>query len=538
MKTIAAATLLLIGSLWAAPPAMGQSADSGAKFRVTEIRLAGATLLAEADWRPLVQPLLGREIGFVELEAVRQTIEARYHARGWRLASVRIPAQSLTDGVVRMEAVEPALTDVAVRGETHRGLEHWRRALPALQEGAAPNLNALDRQLSLANDNPSQRVQVAFAPGAEPNQLRAELQTDEAPVSGWTAFVDNTGNSQTGRLRYGLAWRHGNLFGLGHQLNLQAVSAPHDADNPGQLSIVPSNKVRIFGLGYRVPLHRQAALLDLTLGYSDVDSGTLQDLFRVTGQGTTAAIKYTTVLDRVDGWEPRWFIGADWRRLDSQLLFNSVNLARPIELHPLSVGLSASRPGTPQRPRAVSAYATLVHNLPGGSDGSQASFSASRDGAKANFTLLRTGIQTTAPVADWQLRAALDGQWSNDLLVSAEQFSAGGSSSVRGFTDRGIAGDIGLRIQVEAESPNWLATDGPPPHATLRGAVFIDAARTRRNRPAALELAQASIAGIGIGFRATWRAISWRLDVAKAVHQRTGAPPVWGAVHLSVAANF
>lgn len=532
--------MLLAGSAAASCGAVwpqGAAPAASDRFQISGVQLKGATLIPDTAWRVLAAPLIGRSIGFAELEALRSAIEARFHALGWRLVSVRIPAQTLAEGIVVMEAVEPVLVVIGGPASSQRGPTHWRASLPALREGYTPNLADLDKQLSLANDNPAQRVQVAFAASAGLAQLRADIRAEESPAAAFNAFIDNTGNVQTGRLRYGIAWRHSNVLGLDHQINGQVISAPHNADDPGGLNILPSHRIKIFGLGYRIPLYHQGAAMDFTLGYSKVDSGTLQDLFRVTGQGTTAAVKYSRLLDRIDGFEPRWFVGMDWRRLNSQLLFNGVNLATPIELHPLSIGLSASRPATPQKPASLRMQGALVANVPGGSDGGQASFIASRAGATAHYTLMRAGGQVTAPLAKWQLSATADGQWSRDLLVSAEQFGAGGASSVRGFTDRGISGDSGVRLQLEAESPNWLDAQSSSP-ASLRGAVFVDAARTLRNRPAVLEDAHASIASVGIGLRGSWQATSWRLDVAKAVHQRTGAPPVWGAVHFSAVVSF
>ena len=523
-----------------------------AKFRLVDIELAGATLLTPSQWREGALPFLGRDITFAELESARAAIEARFHAAGWRLVTVRIPAQSTSNGTVRMEAFEPKLASVKLKSVgtpvpagSARKPETWRAALPALVEGSTPNLNDLDKQLAIANDTGSRRSQVAItlenvAIGAAPGsarQLTGEIQTEEQASSHFQAFIDNSGNKQTGRLRYGVAFRHDNLWGLDHQLNAQIASAPHDEDNPEKLSLLPSTRVQILGLAYRVPLPDNAALIDATLAYSNVDSGTVANVFQVAGQGTTAGLKYTQLLDRVGSWEPRVFVGIDWRQYKSQLLFGGQNLAVPIELHPVQIGVSANRIATPQNPLGASAYASFHVNLPGGSNGSQSSFTATRLDAAAHYKLLRFGSSINLPVGAWQLNAALDAQLTNDLLVSSEQLAAGGVTTVRGFSDRGIGGDSGLRVQVEAVSPNWLSgSDGNL--AVLRGVVFVDAASTRRNRPAVFEEADASIASAGVGLRGAWGATVWRVDLAKAIHQKTQGVRASGAVHFSVATRF
>jgi hemolysin activation/secretion protein len=136
----------------------------------------------------------------------------------------------------------------------------------------------------------------------------------------------------------------------------------------------------------------------------------------------------------------------------------------------------------------------------------------------------------------WVLSGRLDGQISDDLLASPEQFSAGGASSVRGFSSRGIGGDSGVHSQWELVGRNWLEASGS--NASLRPAIFVDAAYATTNQPNVLERASSSLASAGVGVRGTWKNTVWRFDVAKAVHQRTGAPPIWGAVHFSMSAAF
>lgn len=529
----------LLAALLAVAPAGAQPAAAG-RFRLADVVLEGAQAPPGNDWRALVAPLRGRDIDFAGLEALRAAIERGYHDAGWRLARVRIPAQATEGGVIRMVLVDPRLGQVRVTGGAPADAARWRALLPALREGEPPNLARLDKQLSLANESPARRVQVAFVPAGAADTLDAEVRVEQAPPAGWVGFADNTGDDATGKLRYGVAWRHADLWGLGHQINAQVISAPHDPDHPARLTPWPSRRVQIYGLGYRVPLVEAGAWLDATLGHSNVDSGTVQDLFTVRGRGSTASLRGTVLLDRRAGWEPRWFIAADWRRYDSQTLYGGGNLAVPLTLRPLTVGFSVSRPAVPQTPTAANAWISFTANLPGGRDGGEAAFAASRVGATPRYQVLRFGGSALRDVADWRLSASAEAQWSEDLLVAGEQFSAGGAGSVRGFADRGITGDTGLRLQLEALTPNLLpaAGEGASGSASVRLAAFIDAASARRRSPAALELASSAIASVGLGLRAQWGPATLRVDLARPVHQRTGGPRESGAAHVSAAIAF
>lgn len=244
-------SLACLNPVWAQkPPA---SASAAAQFVLQDIRLEGSSLLTEAEWRQAAAPWLGKSIGFEELQAARSAIEAAFHAQGYRLVTVRLPAQSVEGGLIRMQVIEPVVGQIAQEGESTDSMARWQARLPALVKGQSPNLSDLDRQLSLLNDHPSRRAVVAFAPQLTapvgttpiPHALVATIRTHQTPDTGWIAFIDNSGNKTTGHLRYGLAFRHNNLWDADHQLNAQFVSAPHDETDPDQLSVLPSSKVKI-----------------------------------------------------------------------------------------------------------------------------------------------------------------------------------------------------------------------------------------------------------------------------------------------------
>jgi hemolysin activation/secretion protein len=522
--------LILIGGLaLGGLPVAAQPVTQAAQvhFPLLAIELEGAHLITPAQWQAAVAPYLSAQADFNQLDEARKAIEAIYHRQGWRLAQVQLPAQTLEGGVVRMSAVEFGVSRVEVRGAAPETLAHWLAALPALVPGESPNLSALDTQLALLNDGVAQRVRVAFVPDAQALTLTAQVQVEPAPASGWSAHLDNRGDAQTGRLRYGLSWHHDNLWDARHRLNLQVESSPHSPGQPDQITLEPSHRVKILSLNYAVPLPHWSAQLEGSLGYSNVDSGLVQNIFDIRGTGLSTGIKFSQWLDRWQGWEPRWSAGLEVRHIDSQVLFGGINLAAPLDLHPLSLGVAMRRNATPQQPVASSLYATLVANIAGGEHGGDASFAASRAGATPHYQLLRMGAAVATQWNTWDLSAVLDAQYSPHLLVAAEQFSAGGAHTVRGFAERGIAGDSGLRLQLEAMAPGWGDAA-----AGVRPLVFMDAAQAQLNLPSALEQGRSSIASLGLGLRGHWGRTTWRLDLARAIHQDTGAPQVQGGMHF------
>ena len=516
------------------PAATPAPTASGPRFRIRAVELTGATLIGEAEWQAVTASIVGRDIGFAELESARAAIEALFHQRGARLVTVRIPTQETSTGVIRMRAIEPVLAAVKVSGNVHYSAENWLAGFPALKVGSTPDLNAVDRQLTLANESGAKRAQVVFEAGDTPEVLRADIRAQDAPPVAWLAFLDNTGNAQTGKLRYGLAYRNSALWDRDHQLSAQFISAPNESNHPNHFSLLPSDKVQIFGANYRIPLYAQGATVDATVGYSTVNSGTLANLFSVSGRGSIAGVRYTRLTDRVGGWEPRWFIAQDYRKFENRAIFGGVNFAPDIEIHPLSAGLAANRTGEGY---SAGLNTSLAANLPGGNKGGNQDFEASRAGASSHYKVLRFGASYLGAFGSGVLNATLDGQWTNDLLIAGEQFGAGGATSVRGFSERFVAGDRGLRFQFEVQSaPLFDAADSP--EGNVRAVGFLDGAYLERNRPAVLERGTTSIASVGIGLRAAYRRVTLRLDAARPIVQRTGLSATTGAVHFSLALGF
>lgn len=172
--------------------------------------------------------------------------------------------------------------------------------------------------------------------------------------------------------------------------------------------------------------------------------------------------------------------------------------------------------------------ATLTRNIPGGRRGDTAAFNqpGGRAGADAAFTTLKAAASLTERLSpDWSLRGAVSGQFTNDLLISAEQFGVGGADSVRGFAEREVAADRGVRSSVEIWGPEIGARSGIAA-LRLQPIAFLDAAWVKFNT-APGTVASQTISSVGLGLRGSWeRSASFRLDygyVLKGARNTAGA---------------
>ena len=164
----------------------------------------------------------------------------------------------------------------------------------------------------------------------------------------------------------------------------------------------------------------------------------------------------------------------------------------------------------------VGLHAGVSTNLGGGSKGDSAALNQARAGADNHYWVARAGIDwAQALPGDWQVRARLDTQYADEVLVAPEQFGIGGANSVRGFLEREVANDRGHSGSLELYTPELAPRIGMKDW-NARLLAFYDFGRVSRIDPLPGEQQREGIASAGIGLRLALRKrFSLRLDVAQ-----------------------
>lgn len=480
-----------VHAAWAAEPvAPPDPADAIVRFDIARFDVSGATLLAPAEVDAVVRPFAGSGRDFGHVQQALEALEAAYQARGHGMVKVHLPEQELNGGVVRLVVRETRIGSVTVVGNRHVDAANVRASLPGLREGATPNLDAISSSLRLANENPAKRVQLKLQGGAAEDTVDARLEVTDASPWRVAANLDNSGSGPTGKTYAGVVLQHANLFGRDHVASVQYTT-----------TLEEPSKVAVWGAGYHIPLYALGDSIDLYASHSNIDSGSVSaGLFNlnVSGRGSVAGARYNQILARREGHpmtDARLIYGLDIKAFKNQVLFAGENFGNDVTVRPLSIGLALGMPvGAAQANLSV----TLLRNLAGGTRGSAADFARARNGAKANYTVLRfAGAYTRALAGDWQTRLLGSGQLTGDALVPGEQFGAGGAATVRGVDERTLSADSGALLNAELYTPPLCGSG----RWTCRVVGFVDAAHGRRHHALPGEPARASLASAGIGLR-------------------------------------
>lgn len=500
-------------------PAPSFAQAQAERFDIDRFEVEGNTLLDHDKIETVLSPFTGKQREFRDVQQAMEALRHRYRSEGFSVVWVAAPEQDLDGGVVRLQVIEARIGAVTIAGNRYFNDANVRFALPALNEGVPPRAVDISANVQLANENPAKQVDVVLRPGEIGGLVNATVDVIDVQPAKAFLTIDNTGNKQTGDSRLGIGVQHANLF---------------NRDNVGTLTYVTSmeepSQVSLFSGSYRLPLYSRGDSIDFIAAYSDVSTGTARTVagpLTFTGKGTIFSLRYNQLLMRRGEYSHRIVYGLDYRAFDNQCALGDFGAlgcgptAIDVTIRPISLAYS----GKWERPREISNfYIAVSKNIPGVSDGGASDFDAARPspsggaGAPSDYAVVRIGASTvSAFTSNWQVRVAVNAQYTPDALIFGEQFGIAGATSVRGFREREIVRDMGVFANVELYTPN-LAGTLVPGEGNLRGLLFFDIAEAADEPLDGEARRRISVSSIGAGLR--WniqRDFNLRFDLARVV---------------------
>lgn len=495
------------------------AASGGPRFAIRKFDVTGATLVAAERIDAVLKPFLGPDREFGDVQRALEALERTFVDSGFGSVQVLLPEQELEQGTIRFQVIEPRVGRVLVEGNKAYPEANIRASLPALKEGQPPNSNAIAGNLRLANENPGKATTVLLRAGSTDGEVDAVIRVVEDRITRWNASLDNTGAGNTGSYRIGLGMQTANVLGRDHVFAAQVVTSPDERNRFRGYS----RDVAILGLQYRIPLYALGDTLDFTAGYSNVNSGVVQNIFNVSGRGTVYGVRYTQNLAAIGKLEHRLIYALDLRFYENSVtpLGGGQQIIPDITVRPLSVTYAGTYR---EQTSETSFFASYIRNIPGGSFGGSRAFDFSRGslgtglvpGARPGYTIIRYGFSHyRAFASDWQARFNLSGQATRDMLVAGEQFGIGGATTVRGFAERQFANDYGVYANFEVYTPELSRLLKIGENTKLRAVFFHDTGHLVRNQPQPGDTQRVSASGTGAGLRLTvGNSLSFRLDAS------------------------
>jgi len=431
-----------------------------ARFEIQGFMVEGNTLLPDRpidddpksplkDF-PTIQTTLEHFIGpdktVEDIEQARAALEHIYHKNGYISVLVNIPEQTLEDGMVRLEVVESVIRRVRVTGNRSYTMENILADLPSLREGKVLNLPHLQEELLLVNRNQDLRVEPLLLPGKHFGTVDVELKVkDNLPIHG-SLELNNRASTGTTDLRLNGVLRYDNLWQMEHSASLQYQTSPQDTD---EVQVIAGSYV------LPTPWHDDHRLAFYSI-WSDSNTA-FGEGFQMVGSGFILGMRYVMPLAPYELYSHNVSAGLDYKDFDETATFFNEDLKTPITYLPFNLSYNGSLTDE----GGVTNFSAALNMAFRGLVSDQREFEMKRFRANANYLFLTAGVEREQKLP-WETRlfAKLDGQLSEQPLISNEQYTAGGMESVRGYKESSGAGDNAIHSTIELRGPTM--TDFAP----------------------------------------------------------------------------
>jgi len=506
-----------------APCPLASSEFANVRVTVRSVRFSEVegidTSMLDASWRDKV----GQDQPVSVVCDIRDRAATMLRAKGY-LAAVRVPPQTISDGIVKLDILSARLTRVEVRGDAGANEGLLQRYLSRLDDQPVFNIVDAERYLLLARDIPGMDARLTLRPGAAPGEVVGEVTVTRTPIL-IDGSTQNYGSRDVGRWGSINRARFTGLTGMGDMTTVSFYSTP-DFDEQKVLQLAHEFRVGGEGLRFGASYTYAWTRPDIT-GFNIRSNTQIVSLFASYPLVLTQAQRITLGggLDIID---QDIKLGGTPLNRDRIRVFNL--RADGIWIDPASVaGKRGYSPSEPHWSLGASVEARQGVSFLGASDdcgpGGAACFlpgavPLTRIEAKPDAFLVRAQAQAEwRPTKLFTLSLAPRAQWASDPLVAYEEFSGGNFTVGRGFDPGTIIGDKGVAVSAEARYGSFVPANRKA--FAFQPFAFFDAAWVWNKDSAFNGLNPQKLYSAGGGMRVAWGDRA-RLDVALAVPLNRG----------------
>ena len=475
-----------------------------APFLVRQLRVEGNTVFDSATLQALLAPMQDKRLTLPQIVEGIEAITTYYRAAGYPLARTIIPAQTIEDGVVRVQVMEANWGQVELRNNSAVKDAVLMRKLSTLETGSVIRLDALERATLLLSDLPGVVPRALLRAGQELGS--SDLVVDVQPGAPWNASlsVDNFGSRYTGVARTNANVQWNNPLGRGDTLGLSSLNSQSGALNYARLA-------------YELPVWRPGVLVGVDSSGMDYRLGDTAASLAASGKAQTSSLWLRSALIRSPRANLNALLGFSNNVLQDHVDSTGVKTDRTVNVWSLEFS------GERQDDWLGGGNNTLGLALYGGRVGFDDATAAAEDASTAN-TAGGFGRATWALSRNQALGAgvsavlSMNGQWAQKNLDNGQKFSIGGTTSVRAYRSGVLSGDSGafgsLELRYILPIPQTMEPTG-----TWQLAAFIDSAMVQTNKnPWSSGSNEASLSGAGLGLN--WqgsKGVSGRIFIASSL---------------------
>ena len=430
------------------PVTQKETSAGSTMVKVTGFTFVGNTLFSDDELSRLMSGCIGKEMTFAGLNEATAAITNAYRKKGYFLASLFFPPQSVKPGTpLLIEVVEGVLENIHV--ETRPVKTRIRKSLLEAYANQVPREEPLKESSLISmvmrtNELPNISSRILLEPGSRPGTTKATLEVNEGKSYSFLFDVDNYGNHSTGENHLGCTMDLYSPLHLGDQFSVRLQTS-----TTGDLQNIQS--------GYTLPLSVSGTRIGLNYSYVNYQLGGLFEPLHADGKGHNMTLAITQPLIRQRDLIVNATVAGEGSILDDRI--ESIPLRNKRHTESLQAGLTAVQRDKILGGGSTSLSVGFVGGRLGIDDSETLSIDQSSTGPHTNgdySKLTMTFARNQTIARGLSFYAGAYGQWSNTNLTSSEQLSLGGPSGVRAwqrgesYSDNGVVATTELRYLLDS----------------------------------------------------------------------------------------
>lgn len=433
---------------------------SGHIFVLTGVEFEGNTIFSDQELNRTAAPFLNQNISLADLEELRYRLTKQYLDKGYPNSGALIrPGQTVDDGVITYTLVEGRLNEIKIAGNQRLRPAYIRNRIWP-DPDAVFNTEVLQESFQILLQDPLiKRMNGQILPGTQPGQALLDLVVTREKPYEMSITTNNHSPPSLGSQQLLLGGVLRNLTGFGDSLNL-LVALTQGTDD--------------WNVRFSIPVTRRNTLL--TIGYNRTNNTVIEeplDDLDVKSKLESARISFNHPVYKTLQRNADLGFTLETKKSETYLLDTPFSFSKGYDNGKSKI--SALRFVQSFQDRSVSHAFVLRSTISLGLDLFDATIH-SDDLPDGEFV---------AWLGQFQYARRLGGKWgqiivsgnvqiSDDHLLSMEQFSLGGASSVRGYRENEMVRDNGTFLSSEWRIPVWKWSSNKWGDGQLLVAPFVD----------------------------------------------------------------
>lgn len=381
----------------------------------------------------ILEPCLNKEITLADLNAAVDEVTRYCRTHGYPAAAAYLPVQDSADGVVKVAVIPGRYDEVIIENHSRLQDDVARGLLNGLKKGSVIETTALETALYGISALTGTKAVGVLSPGSTFGSSNLTVRIEEGKIESTVLYVENYGNTSSGRYRYGVQENLYDVDRRGGKVSVGGMLSNHNMHN--------------YYINYETLVGRGGATLGLGFSRMDYQLGRAAANLGANGIANTISLFGSVPIYHLSNREMKVTYGFDYRMMKDD--FDKISIMnREKNSQSVHVGIAGSER---QLGAALTYDATVTagkvnltsHSLWGKIIDEVSDAKGTFTKAVANLT----GVQAIGHVTDITLK--LQGQVARGTLDSSEQMYLGGANGVRAYPQGEASGENGFLGSLE-----------------------------------------------------------------------------------------